>query len=95
VPVERIENAAAIPFAIAVFLEWADPGSGEAQRVEVGRFSVHPPDRAGRYALDAANALAQVPADSPDAALVIQLEPLGAAQPLDGLRVELGPVAWR
>jgi hypothetical protein len=95
VPVEGVENAAMIPFSIAVFLEWSPPG-GSPRRAEVGRFSVQPSDRAGRYALDATGAFAQAAAEGgAEMALVFELEPLREGQALDGLRVQLGPVEWR
>jgi hypothetical protein len=94
VPVERVDNPGLIPFSVAVFLEWSPPGGGSLRRAEVGRFAVHPPDRAGRFALDAAGVFSQVAADAAGVALLIELEPLRASQPLGDLRVHLGPVVW-
>ena len=92
VPIARIENEARVPFSFRARLAW---GSAAGDTVDLGTFSVYPPDRAGRYLVGVRGEMRPNVRDAARA-LVLELEPItpGALQGRV-LRVHVAPPAWR
>ena len=101
VPISRVVNPSGIALEISVYLtEAGRAGKPEGERVVVGRFSLFPSDRPGKFLLDSSSALRKIGAavggeKEKALQLVIELKRVDESKPWTQVEITVEQPIWR
>jgi hypothetical protein len=102
VPVVRISNPQEMSFSIFASLEWRRPAQASTgnEKIQIGVFTVYPPDRTGSYMLRASTAFEKLKAMGVDlgrdqVVILLEMKRTNPNKAWSAVQVEIAPLRWK
>lgn len=96
VSITRVVNPGMTPFEIWVHLACEDKNGVSGPRVLVGNFSLYPPDKAGGFQLNTADAFRTLNGkEYGEVRLVVEMRRIHETKPWTPIEVTVSPPVWR
>lgn len=95
IPITKVVNPSQIPLSVYVYLSGnQEKSEREIKRIQIGSFSIYPPDRPGKFLLSPPQSLRKL-LPSAELQMTFVLKRVDESKPWSHVEIEVGRPTWR